>query len=110
MISTRKNALLSVTNKQNIDTLAKELIGVGYSIFSSGGTYTYLKDRNIAVTEVSDYTQFPEIMSGRVKTLHPKIHGGLLAKRDNEDHMKQAKEHKILMLSLIHISEPTRPY
>ncbi len=83
-----KTALISVSDKTGIINLAKGLADLGIKIMSTGGTARSIRDNGIEVTEVSDYMGFPEIMNGRVKTLHPKIHGGLLAVRDNESHMK----------------------
>ena len=78
-------ALLSVSNKANIVEFATGLLQSGFGLLSTGGTYRLLKEHNIAVTEVSDYTGFPEMMDGRVKTLHPKIHGGILGRRGTDD-------------------------
>ena len=74
-----ERALISVTDKQGIVDFAGFLVENGVEIISTGGTAKVLKKNNIPVTEVSDYTGFPEILNGRVKTLHPKIHGGILA-------------------------------
>ena len=79
-------ALLSVSNKEGIVDLARDLVGYGYGIISSGGTYKVITEANIPVTKVSDYTNSSEILGGRVKTLHPKVHGGILAKRGDENH------------------------
>ncbi len=84
-----KTALISVSDKTGIVNLAKGLANFDIKILSTGGTAKLLRESGINVTEVSEYTGFPEIMDGRVKTLHPKIHGGLLAVRDNKSHMKQ---------------------
>lgn len=81
-----KRVLISVTDKQGIVDFARELEKFGVEILSTGGTASQLRASGVAVTDVSDYTGFPEIMDGRLKTLHPKIHGGLLALRDNEEH------------------------
>ncbi|MFH2028853.1 MAG: bifunctional phosphoribosylaminoimidazolecarboxamide formyltransferase/IMP cyclohydrolase [Nanoarchaeota archaeon] len=94
-------ALISVSNKTGIVEFAKELDKLGTDILSTGGTAKALKDAGIKVKDVSDYTGFPEMMDGRVKTLHPKIHGGLLALRNNKEHMKQAKEHNIEMIDIV---------
>ena len=97
-----KRALISVSDKTGIVEFAKELTThYGYTILSTGGTAKLLAEKGIPVTEVSDYTGFPEMMDGRVKTLHPKIHGGLLSLRSNEAHMAQAKEHGIGMIDLV---------
>lgn len=80
-----KRALISVSDKQGIAEFAKELSAAGVELLSTGGTYRLLKEHNIPVTEVSSYTEFPEMMDGRVKTLHPKIHGGILGRRGEDD-------------------------
>ena len=98
----QKNALISVSDKSGLVPFAKALVEQhGYHLLSTGGTAKLLEKENIPVTEVSDYTGFPEMMEGRVKTLHPKIHGGLLARRDKEEHMRAAAEHKIEMIDLV---------
>ena len=79
-------ALLSVSNKVGIVDFARSLVDYGYTIISSGGTYSVIAVEGIPVTKVSDYTGSPEILNGRVKTLHPKIHGGILAQRGNPAH------------------------
>ena len=96
-----KKALLSVSDKTNLHELAKELVALGYEIVSSGGTAKYLEENGIKVTRVSEITDFPEIMNGRVKTLHPKIHGGILADRDIEEHLEQAKKLDIEMFDFV---------
>jgi phosphoribosylaminoimidazolecarboxamide formyltransferase/IMP cyclohydrolase len=88
-------ALLSVSDKSGIVELASELAAQGIRLLSTGGTYKTLKDAGIAVTDVSEVTGFPEIMDGRVKTLHPKVHGGLLAIRDDEEHKTAMATHGI---------------
>lgn len=79
-------AILSVHDKTDILEFAKSLADLGWTLLASGGTAKLLRDNNISVTEVADYTKSPEILSGRVKTLHPAIHGGLLARPTEEDH------------------------
>ena len=79
-------ALLSVSNKSGIVDFAEGLIRAGYTLISSGGTHSVIAAEGIPVTKVSDYTGSPEILNGRVKTLHPKIHGGILAQRGNPSH------------------------
>lgn len=86
-----KRALISVTDKTGVVEFAKGLAAKGVEILSTGGTAKALKDGGVKVTEVSDYTGFPEMMDGRVKTLHPKIHGGLLAVRSKKEHMDALK-------------------
>ena len=81
-------ALISVSDKTGIVEFSKTLIECGYDIISTGGTYKLLQDNNITVTPVDAVTNFPEMMNGRVKTLHPKVHGSLLALRDNPEHMQ----------------------
>ncbi len=94
-----KTALLSVSNKDNIVEFARELAEMKVNILSTGGTARLLQDNNIAVTEVSDYTGFPEMMSGRVKTLHPKVHGGILGRRGIDDDIM--KEHDIDAIDMV---------
>jgi len=96
-----KRALVSVSDKTGIEDLAKALGDLGVEILSTGGTAKKIKDLGIPVKDVSDYTGFPEMMNGRVKTLHPKIHGGLLALRENKDHMDVAKKHDIGMIDMV---------
>ena len=85
-------ALISVSDKSGIVEFAKELEKLGVEIISTGGTYKKLKENDVKVTEISDYTGFPECLDGRVKTLHPKVHSGILAIRSNKNHMKQLEE------------------
>jgi len=96
-----KRALISVSDKTGIIEFAKKIAKNGVEILSTGGTAKQLKEAGLSVIDVSDYTGFPEMMNGRVKTLHPKVHGGLLALRDNSDHMKQAEENAIEMIDLV---------
>lgn len=97
-----KRALISVSDKTGIVEFAKALHAKhGYTILSTGGTASLLAKEGIPVTEVSDYTGFPEMMNGRVKTLHPKVHGGLLCLRNNPDHMAQAKANGIGMIDMV---------
>ncbi len=96
-----KRALISVSDKTGIEEVAKKLSDLGVKIISTGGTAKVLKDAGIPVVDVSEVTGFPEIMEGRVKTLHPKVHGGLLAVRDSEEHMKEASDNDIEMIDLV---------
>ena len=96
---TIKRALISVSDKSGIVEFAKNLVALGVEILSTGGTYKLLKDNNIAVIEVSEHTGFPEMMDGRVKTLHPKIHGGILARRGRDEAVMQ--EHHIDAIDLV---------
>ena len=81
-------AILSVHNKTGLVEFAKALSDLGWTLLASGGTAKLLRENNIAVTEVADYTKSPEILGGRVKTLHPAVHGGLLARPTDEDHQQ----------------------
>ena len=96
-----KRALISVSDKSGIAELARELSNFGVEIISTGGTAKLLKNSGIEVKEISQHTNFPEMLDGRVKTLHPKIHGGLLALRDNPEHMKQIEEHNIGPIDMV---------
>ena len=96
-----KRALISVSDKTGIVELGRALHNRGVELLSTGGTQKALEDAGLPVTAVSDYTGFPEMMDGRVKTLHPKIHGGLLALRDEPEHMTVAAEHGIGMIDLV---------
>jgi phosphoribosylaminoimidazolecarboxamide formyltransferase/IMP cyclohydrolase len=96
-----KRALVSVSDKTGIVEFCLALKRFGVEILSTGGTARVLSENNIPVIEVSDYTGFPEMLDGRVKTLHPKIHGGLLALRENEAHMKTLKEHNIGLIDMV---------
>lgn len=86
-----KRALLSVSDKSGLVDFAKALDARGVEILSTGGTAAAIREAGIDVIDVSDHTGFPEMMDGRVKTLHPKVHGGLLALRDNPDHVATMK-------------------
>jgi phosphoribosylaminoimidazolecarboxamide formyltransferase/IMP cyclohydrolase len=95
-------ALISVSDKTGLIPFAKALVeGHQYRILSTGGTAKTLQEAGVPVTEVSDYTGFPEMMEGRIKTLHPKIHGGLLCRRDHADHLAQASAHGIDLIDLV---------
>ena len=95
-------ALISVSDKTNIITLAQILVNkFSYTILSSGGTAQYLIDNGIPVKKVSEFTNFPEILEGRVKTLHPKIHGGILAKRSSQKHLKDMQANKIEPIDIV---------
>jgi phosphoribosylaminoimidazolecarboxamide formyltransferase/IMP cyclohydrolase len=96
-----KRALISVSDKTGIVEFAKALHGFGVEIISTGGTATALQTSGVPVIKISDVTEFPEMMDGRVKTLHPKIHGGLLALRNNATHMAEAKKHGITMIDMV---------
>ena len=96
-----RRALISVYDKEGIVAFARGLAELGVEIMSSGGTARLIRESGINVIEVSAYTGFPEMMDGRVKTLHPKVHGGLLALRDNTTHIRQMKEHGILPIDMV---------
>lgn len=97
-----KLALLSVSDKTGLVDFATALVKQhGYKLLSTGGTAKLLAEKGLPVTEVSQHTGFPEMMEGRVKTLHPKIHGGLLCRRDKADHLAAAKEHGIALIDLV---------
>ena len=99
-----RRALISVTDKYGIIDFARKLTGLGIHILSTGGTARTLNDAGIAVTDVSQYTGFPEMMDGRVKTLHPKVHGGILGRRDKPEHMSQMSEHGIEPIDMVVIN------
>ena len=94
-------ALISVSDKTGVVEFARELVAMGWEILSTSGTMKMLKEAGLPVTSVSDVTGFPEICDGRVKTLHPKIHGALLARRDIPDHMKQIADNGIETIDLV---------
>ncbi|MGV3590159.1 MAG: bifunctional phosphoribosylaminoimidazolecarboxamide formyltransferase/IMP cyclohydrolase, partial [Gammaproteobacteria bacterium] len=94
-----RRALLSVSDKNGIVEFARALHGLGIELLSTGGTHKLLKDAGLPVTEVSDYTGFPEMMAGRVKTLHPKIHGGILGRRGADDAVMQ--QHGIAPIDMV---------
>ena len=96
-----KRALISVSDKTNIVEFAKGLEKHSFEVISTGGTYTHLKNNGVSCISIEDVTHFPEILEGRVKTLHPKIHGGLLSKRGNELHNKHVAENNIEYIDLV---------
>lgn len=97
-------ALLSVSDKTGIVEFAKELKSLGWDIISSGGTAKTLKDNGIECAEISSITDFPEILDGRVKTLNPKIHGGILAIRDKKEHMDELQKHGIGQIDIVAVN------
>ena len=99
--SSIKRALISVSNKEGIEAFARALSERGVDILSTGGTAKLLREANIPVRDVSDYTGFPEMMDGRVKTLNPKVHGGILARRDHDGDIASMKEHDIEQIDLV---------
>ena len=96
-----QRALISVSDKTGLVEFARELVQLGVEIVSTGGTCSLLQKEGIAVREISEFTGFPEMLDGRVKTLHPKVHGGLLYVRDNPAHVAQAEAHGILPIDLV---------
>jgi phosphoribosylaminoimidazolecarboxamide formyltransferase/IMP cyclohydrolase len=96
-----KKAIISVSNKEGVVEFAKALGSMGIEILSTGGTAKALREAGIYVKEVSEYTGFPEMLDGRVKTLHPKIHGGLLSRRDNPRDMEEIKGHGIDTIDMV---------
>ncbi|RIO63992.1 bifunctional phosphoribosylaminoimidazolecarboxamide formyltransferase/IMP cyclohydrolase PurH [Staphylococcus haemolyticus] len=96
-----KKAILSVSNKSGIVEFAKSLIKLDYELYSTGGTKGALEDASVPVKSVSELTQFPEIMDGRVKTLHPAVHGGILADRDKPEHLEQLSEQHIDLIDMV---------
>lgn len=96
-----KRAILSVTDKTGLVDFARFLSDAGVELISTGGTFKALKDAGLPVTQVSDVTGFPEIMGGRVKTLHPKIHGGILADKDNPTHLEALTDHNIKPFDMV---------
>jgi len=99
-----ERALISLTDKSGIEEFAKALADMGIEILSTGGTAKKIRESGIPVTDVSDFTGFPEMLNGRVKTLHPLIHGGILNQRDNADHQSQCAEHDIKPIDIIAVN------
>jgi phosphoribosylaminoimidazolecarboxamide formyltransferase / IMP cyclohydrolase len=100
-MSVIKRAVISVSNKTGIEEFAKALRLMDVQILSTGGTAKTLRNAGISVKDVSEYTGFPEMLEGRVKTLHPKIHGGLLCRRDNPEDMEEIKKHGIDTIDMV---------
>ncbi|MES2899617.1 MAG: bifunctional phosphoribosylaminoimidazolecarboxamide formyltransferase/IMP cyclohydrolase [Pseudomonadota bacterium] len=96
-----QQALISVSDKTGVLDFARALSAMGVKILSTGGTAKLLADNGVAVTEVADYTGFPEMLDGRVKTLHPKVHGGILARRDFPEHVAKLEEHQIPTIDMV---------
>jgi len=94
-------ALVSVYNKEGVVGFSNALSKQGFHILSTGGTAAVLKKKNVPFTEVSDVTGFPEMLDGRVKTLHPIIHAGILARRDSKTHLKTLKDHHIQRIDFV---------
>jgi phosphoribosylaminoimidazolecarboxamide formyltransferase/IMP cyclohydrolase len=99
-----ERAIISLTDKSGIVDFAGKLAGFGIEFLSTGGTAKVLRDGGIQVKDISEYTGFPEMLDGRVKTLHPKVHGGLLGMRDNPEHVRMMTEHDILNIDMVLIN------
>lgn len=99
-----ERALISLTDKSGIEGFAGELAELGIEILSTGGTAKKLREAGLAVMDVSEFTGFPEMLDGRVKTLHPKVHGGILNQRDNIDHQRQCVQYGIQNVDLIAVN------
>lgn len=97
-------ALISLTDKSGIEGFATELTSLNISILSTGGTAKKLREAGLSVMDVSDFTGFPEMLDGRVKTLHPKVHGGILNQRENSAHQEQCTEHGLENIDLIAVN------
>ena len=96
-----KRAIISVSNKEGVVPFAQELTKLGYEIISTGGTRKALEAAGVKTIGISDVTGFPEIMDGRVKTLHPKVHGGLLSVRTNPEHVKEMETNGIAPIDMV---------
>lgn len=96
-----KRAIISVTDKAGVAVFAGELSRMGVEVISTGGTAKVIREAGVSVQDVSDLTGFPEMMDGRVKTLHPKVHGGILAIRDNAAHRRQMEENGIVPIDMV---------
>ncbi len=99
-----ERALISLTDKAGIEGFARELAALGIELLSTGGTAKKLRDAGLSVLDVSEFTGFPEMLDGRVKTLHPKVHGGILNQRANSDHQQQCNAHGIKNIDLIAVN------
>ncbi|MBB5349353.1 IMP cyclohydrolase [Desulfoprunum benzoelyticum] len=99
-----ERALISLTDKSGIEHFAAELARLGIEILSTGGTARTIRSAGIKVTDVSEFTGFPEMLDGRVKTLHPKVHGAILNQRANADHQRQCAEHGLQNIDLVAVN------
>ena len=99
-----ERALISLTDKSGIEGFAKELTDLGIEILSTGGTAKKLRDNGVDVVDVSDFTGFPEMLDGRVKTLHPLVHGGILAQKTNQDHLDQMEKYGLKPIDLVAVN------
>jgi phosphoribosylaminoimidazolecarboxamide formyltransferase/IMP cyclohydrolase len=96
-----QRAILSVTDKSGLVEFAQKLQDLGVEVLSTGGTARMLREGGVTVQDVSDFTGFPEMLDGRVKTLHPKVHAGILAQRSNPDHMKTMASHHLKVIDMV---------
>ena len=99
-----RRALISLTDKSGIETFGAALSDLGIELLSTGGTSAKLREAGLAVVDVSSFTGFPEMLDGRVKTLHPKVHGGILHQRSNQDHLSQCRAHDIAPIDLVAVN------
>ena len=99
-----ERAIISLTDKSGIEGFARELEALGIEILSTGGTAKKMRESGITVKDVSEFTGFPEMLDGRVKTLHPKVHGGILAQKTNPDHLAQMKEHGLEAIDIVAVN------
>jgi len=97
----KKRVLISVSDKTNLIDFARFLESQEYELISTGGTFKHLKDAGLNPIQIDEVTGFPEMLDGRLKTLHPKVHGGLLAVRNSEEHMKTVQEHEIGLIDMV---------
>ena len=99
-----ERALISLTDKSGIEGFAQELASLGIELLSTGGTAKKIRDAGLTVMDVSEFTGFPEMLDGRVKTLHPKVHGGILNQRANKDHQSQCESHGLKNIDIIAVN------
>ncbi len=99
-----ERALISLTDKSGIEGFAGELARLGIEILSTGGTAKKMREYGIAVKDVAEFTGFPEMLDGRVKTLHPKVHGGILAQKENPEHLRQMAEHGLQPIDIVAVN------
>ena len=99
-----ERALISLTDKSGIEGFAGELAKLGIEILSTGGTAKKMREHGITVKDVAEFTGFPEMLDGRVKTLHPKVHGGILAQKENPEHLRQMAEHGLQPIDIVAVN------
>jgi len=99
-----ERALISLTDKSGIENFARELAGKGIEILSTGGTAAKIRESGIAVVDVSEFTNYPEMLDGRVKTLHPKVHGGILHQRSNSEHLQQCSQYNLKPIDIVAVN------